>query len=151
MSVVLKPVEGELVITRDFKAPRELVFAAWTDVRQASLWWAPQDFTPLSCEMDLRPGGAWRRRMRAPNGSVVTKHGIYREITAPERLVFTYITEGADIVDPETLVTVTFADLGGHTRLTLRHTAFESDTARVNHQGGWTSCLERFAAFITAH
>jgi uncharacterized protein YndB with AHSA1/START domain len=150
MNVVLKPVADELVITRDFKAPRELVFAAWTDVRQASLWWAPQDFTPLSCEMDLRPGGAWRRRMRAPSGSIVTKHGIYLEITAPERLVFTYVTEGAAILDPETLVTVTFADLGGRTRLTLRHTAFESDAARLGHQGGWTSCLARFATFIAA-
>ena len=151
MNVAIRPVADEFVMTRDIAAPRERVFAAWIDVRQASRWWAPRDFTPLSCEMDVRPGGAWRRRMRAPDGAVVTKHGIYREVLAPERLAFTYITEGATgIVDPETLVTVTFADLGGRTRLTLRHTAFESDAARLNHQGGWTGCLERFAAFIAA-
>jgi len=139
-------------MTRDIEAPRVRVFAAWTDVRQASRWWAPQDFTPLSCEMDVRPGGAWRRRMRAADGAVITKYGIYHEIVAPERLVFTYVTEGATgIVDPETLVTVTFADLGGRTRLTLRHTAFDTDAARIGHQGGWIGCLERLATFIAAN
>ena len=96
--------------------------------------------------MDVRPGGAWRRRMRAPDGTVVTKHGVYREIAAPGAAgLHLHRPKAAGIVDPETLVTVTFADLGGRTRLTLRHTAFESDAARLDHQGGWTSCLERFA------
>jgi uncharacterized protein YndB with AHSA1/START domain len=148
MNTVTKPVADELVLTRDIAAPRERVFAAWTDIRQASRWWAPHDVTPLSCEMDVRPGGAWRRRMRAHDGTVVTKWGVYREVAAPERLVFTYRTESAGVIDAETLVTVTFADLGDRTRLTLRHTAFESDAARRNHQGGWTSSLERLATFI---
>ena len=152
MNVVEKPVANELVMTRDIAAPRERVFAAWTDARQASRWWAPHDFTPLSCEMDVRPGGTWRRRMRGPGGAVFTKHGVYREVVAPERLAFTYITEdAAGIVDPETLVTVTFADLGGRTRLTLRHAAFETDSARIDHQGGWSGALERFAAFVAAN
>ena len=151
MNVATRPAAFELVMKREVAAPRERVFAAWTDVRQASRWWAPRDFTTLSCEMDLRPGGAWRRRMRTPGGAVITKHGVYREIVTPERLVFTYITEGADgIIDPETLVTVTLADLGSRTRLTLRHTAFQTDAARINHEGGWTSCLERFSTFIAA-
>jgi uncharacterized protein YndB with AHSA1/START domain len=102
--------------------------------------------------MDVRPGGTWRRRMRAPGGAVITKHGVYREVAAPERLTFTYITEGvAGVIDPETLVTLTFADLGGRTRLTLRHGAFETDAARIDHQGGWTGALERFEAFIAAN
>jgi uncharacterized protein YndB with AHSA1/START domain len=150
MNVVIRPAADELVMTRDIAAPRERVFAAWTDVRQAARWWAPQAFTSLSCEMDVRPGGVWRRRMRAPDGTVVTKWGVYREIAAPERLVFTYRTESAGVVDPETLVTLTFADLGDRTRLTLRHTAFESDAARLDHQGGWVSALERLGPFIAA-
>ncbi len=151
MNVITKPASFELVLKREIAAPRERVFAAWTDVRKSGHWWAPRDFTILSCEMDVRPGGAWRRSMRAPSGAVVTKHGVYREIAAPERLVFTYITEFADgVIDPETLVTVTFADLGGRTRLTLRHSAFETDASRTGHEGGWTSCLERFATFIDA-
>ena len=149
MDTIHQPSQPELLITRDLKASRERVFAAWTDPRQASIWWAPQDCTPLSCEMDVRPGGIWRRRMRIPDGTVITKHGVYREVVVPERLVFTYITEYADgRVDPETLVTVTLVDLGGRTRLTLRHTGFQTDASRAGHEGGWTSCVERFAAFI---
>ena len=56
MNVVSKPTAHELVLTRDLAAPRAKVFAAWTDVRLASRWWAPQNFMPLSCEMDVRPG-----------------------------------------------------------------------------------------------
>ena len=116
------------------------MFAAWTDPGRPSRWWAPQDCTPLSCKMDVRPGGAWRRRMRAPDGTVITKWGVYREVMAPERLVFTYKTEDADgMVDPETLVTVTFADLGGRTRLTLRHARVRDRSgAAQTTQGGWT-------------
>ena len=149
MNVVEKPVANELAMTRDIAAPRERVFAAWTDARQAARWWASHGCTPLSCEMDVRPGGAWRRRMRAPDGTVVTKWGVYREVTAPERLVFTYRTESAGVIDLETVVTVTFADFGNRTRLTLRHTAFETNAARLNHQGGWTGALERLATFIS--
>ena len=149
MDTIHQPSQPELLITRDLKASRERVFAAWTDPRQASIWWAPQDCTPLSCEMDVQPGGTWRRRMRIPDGMVITKHGVYREVVVPERLVFTYITEYADgRVDPETLVTVTPVDIGGRTRLTLRHTGFQTDASRASHEGGWTSCVERFAAFI---
>ena len=148
MNVAARSIADELVLTRDIAAPRMRVFAAWIDARAATSWWAPRDFTPLSCEMDVRPGGAWRRRMRAPDGTVVTKWGVYREVAAPERLVFTYCTESAGVTDPETLVSLTFADLGNRTRLTLRHTAFESDAARLDHQGGWNGALERLTTFI---
>src|SRR5258708_31751686 len=111
MNVITKSAAPELVLTRDLAAPRAQVFAAWTDARLASRWWAPQNFTPLSCEMDVRPDGAWRRRMRAPDGTVVTKWGVYREVTAPERLLFTYMTQQAGVIHPETPGAVTFADL----------------------------------------
>jgi uncharacterized protein YndB with AHSA1/START domain len=89
--------------------------------------------------MDVRPGGAWSRSMRAPNGSVIHKHGIYRELVAPERLVLTYITDdAAGIPCPGTLVTVTFADLDGKTRLTLHQAVFQSVAVRDDHAGGWT-------------
>src|SRR5260370_16794135 len=139
MNVITKPTAPELVLTRALAAPRAQVLAAWTDARLASRWWAPRNFTPLSCEMDLRPGGTWRRRMRAPDGTVVTKWGVYREVLAPERLVFTYMTEQAGVVDPETLVTGTFADLGSRPRLTLRHTPFEPHTPPPNHPAPWTT------------
>ena len=151
MDIAIAPAH-ELVLTRDLNVPRARAFAAWTDQRQASLWWAPRAFVPLFCEMDVRPGGLWRRRLRAPDGTIVVKHGVYREIVAPERLVFTYVTyDDVDdrTADPETIVTVTFADLGkGRTRLTLRHAAFRTEADRLDHQGGWSGCLDRFAGFI---
>jgi uncharacterized protein YndB with AHSA1/START domain len=151
MDSLLKPNETELVVTRDLNAPRERVFSAWTDVAKAAIWWAPQNCTLLSCEMDLRPGGAWQRRMRAPGGTIIIKYGVYREVVPAHRLVFTYTTDYADgTTDPETLVDVTFEDLGGNrTRLTLRHTAFQTDVSRLGHLGGWTSCLERFTTFVS--
>ena len=148
MNVVLKPVENELVITRELKAPRERVFAAWTDVAQAARWWAPRDFTLLSCEMDVQPGGRWHRRMRAADGAVFVKQGVYREIVPPERLVFTYQTDEGGIVDGETVVTVTFEDLGGRTRLTLHHTGFDGGAARLSHEGGWQGAIERVERFL---
>jgi uncharacterized protein YndB with AHSA1/START domain len=151
MNVLLKPTGHELTVTRDIKASRERVFAAWTDPRQASIWWAPQDCTPLSCEMDVRPGGTWRRTMRVPDGTVITKHGVYREVLPPRILSFTYTTEYADgTVDPVTLVSVTLDEIGSGTRVTLRHVNFETQMSCDSHRGGWTSTLERIARFMGA-
>ena len=148
MNVALKPGEQALELVRDLKASRERVFAAWIDPDQASRWWVPQDCELVSTKMDVRPGGGWHRRMRVADGSIIAKWGDYREVTAPERLVFTYNTEYADgTVDPETLVTVTFEDVAGRTRLTLRHEAFWSEAASISHTGGWTGALDRFAQF----
>lgn len=150
METAPAPDQQELVITRDLNAPRERVYAAWADPRKAVLWWAPQGCDLLSCEMDLRPGGAWHRRMLLSDGSVIVKRGVYREVEPPARLVFTYTTDFADgTTDPDTLVALTFDALGEkRTRLTLRHTAFQTDASRLSHLGGWTTCIERFAAYI---
>ena len=152
MNVALKAGEQALELVRVLKAPRERVFAAWIDPEQASRWWLPQDCTPVSCKMDVRAGGGWHRRMRAPDGRVVTKWGAYQEVTSPERLVFTYNSEYADgTIDPETLVTVTLEALdGGRTRLTLRHERFWSEPASIGHTGGWTGALNRLEQFTQA-
>jgi uncharacterized protein YndB with AHSA1/START domain len=144
--------ERELVITRIFDAPRRLVFEVWTEPEHLVRWWVPRGFTTISGRMDVRPGGAWSRSMRAPDGSIIRKHGVYREIVAPERLVLTYISDDlAGNPGPETVVTVTFADLDGKTRLTLHQAGFESILAREAHHGGWTSCLERLAEHLSAN
>jgi len=152
MNVALKAGEQALELVRVLKAPRERVFVAWIDPEQASRWWLPQDCTPVSCKMDVRAGGGWHRRMRAPDGRVVTKWGAYQEVTSPERLVFTYNTEYADgRIDPETLVSVTLEDLGqNRTRLTLRHERFWSESASIGHTGGWTGALNRLEQFTQA-
>jgi uncharacterized protein YndB with AHSA1/START domain len=103
--------ERAIVITREFDAPRELVFKAWTDPKHIAQWWRPKGFTNPVCELDVRVGGAWHIVMRAPNGTAYPCGGVYREVVEPERLVFTNIAtdkEGKLILDG--LTTVTFAE-----------------------------------------
>jgi uncharacterized protein YndB with AHSA1/START domain len=144
--------QPELTVMRVIDAPRALVFKAWTQQEHAARWWGPQGFTTIFCQMDVRPGGSYRSTMRSPAGSIHTRRGVYRNVTSPERLVFTFAWED-EVGQPmhETLVTVTFEDLGTRTRLTLHQSFFESATRRDEHTTGWTSCLERFAEYMTAN
>src|SRR5229473_4268217 len=79
----------ELVITRTFDAPRDLVFKMWTDAKHMAQWWGPHGFTNPVCELDVRPGGAIRIDMRGPDATVYPMTGVYQEIVEPERIVFT--------------------------------------------------------------
>jgi uncharacterized protein YndB with AHSA1/START domain len=89
--------------------------------------------------------------MRAPDGRIIRKYGVFREIVAPERLVLTYITDDPEgNPGPETLVTVTLTDLGGTTRFTLHQAFFESVAAHDDHRRGWTGALERLAEHLSA-
>jgi uncharacterized protein YndB with AHSA1/START domain len=139
----------DLTITRVFDAPRAAVFRAWTEPELIARWWGPQGFTTTAYDIDVRPGGVFRLSMRSPEGTEHRKIGTYREIVAPERLVFSFAWEDED-GNPghETIVTVRLAALGAKTRLTLHQEIFASVAARDDHRAGWTSCLERFASFI---
>jgi uncharacterized protein YndB with AHSA1/START domain len=100
--------------------------------------------------MDIRLGGSYRISMRSPAGLIHWKHGRYREIVAPQRIFSTFAWGGLDDqLGHETIVTVTFEDAGGATRLTLRQAVFDTVERRDSHRGGWTSCFERFAAWLT--
>ena len=140
--------DRELVIRRVFDAPRELVFQVWTDPEHIAHWWGPHGFTtPLeTMTMDLRPGGEWRIRMLTPDGTEYWMHGVYREITAPERLVFTYA--GTHAPEHETLVTITFAELGGKTRMTFRQAVFPTVADRDDHHGGWSECFDELVDYL---
>jgi uncharacterized protein YndB with AHSA1/START domain len=142
--LALKPATLEVYMRREFAAPRAALFAAWTDERLIARWWASRDYTTVACTMDVRPGGAWSRRLMAPDGKLISERGIYREVVVPERLVFTYSSEGLRIVDRETLVTVTFIDRGPRTVLILRHSELPTEEARAFHDAGWARCLDRF-------
>src|SRR5215831_372530 len=138
--------ERELLITRIFDAPRELVFRAWTEPERAVRWWGPQGFTTAHCEMDLRPGGTYRVCMRSPEGAEHWQRGVCREVVEPERLVFTFAWEDKEgRPGHETVVTVSFAEYGTKTRLTSHQAVFETVTARDLHKGGWSSALECLA------
>lgn len=141
----------ELTLTREFNAPRELVFKAWTDPGVLAQWWGPRDFTSLVSEVDARPGGAFLITMRGPDGLDNTVKGNFREVVPPERLVF--VGSAVDlpngVIQLETLNTVIFAEIAGRTRLTLH---VEVITARPESEGmlaemeaGWSQSLEKLA------
>lgn len=112
--------DREIVLSRVFAAPRELVFQAWTDAAHISRWFGPKGFITTTHEMDARVGGRWRFDMTAPDGTVYTNRVVFVEIRAPELLVFDH---GADVDnDPGKFrVTLTFdAQRDGKTVLTLR-------------------------------
>ncbi len=145
--------ERELTITRILDAPRALVFKAWTEAGHLAQWWGPKGFTNPVCEIDLRPGGALRIVMRAPDGAEYPMKGIFREIVPPERLVFTNIAvDAAGNSLLEGLTTVTFAEHGAKTKLTLqtRAVALVAQAERMvgGMEAGWTQSIDRLAAYV---
>jgi uncharacterized protein YndB with AHSA1/START domain len=142
--------EQELVLTRVFDAPRELVFKAWTDPKQVAQWWGPRGFSNPVCELDLRPGGAIRIHMRGPDGTVYPMAGVYNEVVEPERLVFTSAALDADGKPIfEVLTTVTFAEQGSKTKQILRARVIKSTGEAAPYlagmEAGWMQSLERLA------
>jgi uncharacterized protein YndB with AHSA1/START domain len=115
---VSTPSDREIRMTRLFDAPRPLVFEAMTKPEHVKRWWGRlgENYSVPVCEIDLRPGGAWRFVNRHPKGEAVF-YGVYREIAPPERLVFTEIYE--PFPDVESVVTSVFTEENGKTRLTV--------------------------------
>ena len=113
------PSDLEIRLTRLFDAPRALVFEAMHTPEHVKQWWGclAQGYSVPVCEIDLRPGGAWRFVNRLPNGKEVAFHGVYREIARPERVVNTEIFE--EYPDVESLVTTVLTEESGKTRLTV--------------------------------
>jgi uncharacterized protein YndB with AHSA1/START domain len=136
----------ELVITRIFDAPRSLVFKVWSTPEHLMRWWGPKDFACTSAKTDFRPGGAWRTSIRSPEGTDHGASGVYREIVEPERLVFTFAWDNSS----ETLITATFEERGGQTKLTFRQTPFDTVESRDSHQEGWSECLDRLEAYLAS-
>ncbi len=141
-----------LEITRVFDARLDLVWKAWSEPERMVQWLGPRGFTGEIIRMDTRVGGSYRFHMRSSEGTDHWAQGVYREIVAAKRLVYTWTWTDANgsPVGPETLLTVTFEDLGPKTRLTLRQTGFESVAERDGHRGGWNSVFDRLAEYLAA-
>jgi uncharacterized protein YndB with AHSA1/START domain len=115
----------EFELVRIFDGSRDLVFKVWTDPKYVALWWGVDGATNSRCELDVRPGGAWRIDMRTANGAVFPNGGFFLEVVTNERLVY------SDIADPDSIAwagtlrgplvhTVTFEDAeGGGTKVSL--------------------------------
>ena len=116
-AVVTLPTDTQILITRDFEAPKHLVFKAYTTPELIKRWWGGDRGEVTLAEVDLRVGGKWRYVMMANGGFEVGFHGVYREIIPNERIVSTEIFEGAP--DAEAAVTHTFTEKEGRTTLTM--------------------------------
>ncbi len=147
------PARREVTLTRIFDAPVQLVWTAWTDPRHLAQWWGPKSFTNPVCELDLRPRGAIRIHMRAPDGAVYPMTGEFEEIVPPERLVFTSVARdlaGKPLL--EGLNTVTFEDVGGKTKVTVHSCAVGLAPAApqmlAGMEMGWTQSLDKLAGLV---
>jgi uncharacterized protein YndB with AHSA1/START domain len=152
------PTERDLVITRVFDAPRELVWKAWTEPERMKRWWGPQHFTAPVCKVDLRVGGTYLYCMRSPEGQDYWSTGVYREIVQPERIVCTdsFADEHGNQVPashygmggdwpPALLVTVTFEEQAGKTKLTLRHAGIPAGEMSDLTKSGWNESFDKLA------
>ena len=135
----------ELVITRVFDAPRDLVWRAWSE-REHATQWGPRGFTTPEREMDLRPGGAWHARMISPDGKEYRQHGTVLDVVPLERLVFTFVWDASP--EEEMLITVTLADRGERTEMTFRQTGFVTVASRDGHEGGWNEAFDELAGVV---
>ncbi|MDR3667266.1 MAG: SRPBCC domain-containing protein [Ignavibacteriaceae bacterium] len=149
---------GEIVITRFFEGSRDLVWKVWTEPDLIKRWWGPKYFTAPFCKIDFRVGGVALYCMRSPEGKDYWSTGIYREIIMPSRIVCTdsFADEKGNVVPAsyygmsselplEMLWNVTFEDIKGNTKFTLRHSGLLKGSMSDLTYQGWNESLDKFA------
>lgn len=147
---IAEPGKQEIVMTRIFDAPRELVFRVDTDPNLIPQWWGPKNLTTTVENMDVRPGGVWRFVQRDADGNEYAFYGVYHEVTLPERLVYTFDFEGMPghvLLDIET-----FEEYDGKTKLTVK-SIFQSVEDRdgmlsTGMEEGASESMDRFAKIL---
>ena len=133
-AVVTLPTETQILITREFDAPRHLVYKAWTTPEMIQRWWPANRGKATVTEVDLRVGGRWRWAMVTDDGFEVAFHGEYRELIPDQRIVWTEVYEGFPEADAEALNTLTLTEQGGRTAMTLlvQHQSQAHRDAHIN-------------------
>jgi uncharacterized protein YndB with AHSA1/START domain len=149
--------DNEIVLSRVFDAPRELVWDALTDPKKVIHWWGPRGFTTTIEEMDLRPGGVWKHVMHGPDGTDYPGQSVFKEITKPERIVYSHGggSKGGPSVSFEMTWTFDVVE-GNKTKLTLRQvyaSKEERDTVAKVYGAveGGKQCLLRLGEFLETH
>lgn len=145
--------EREIRISREFDAPRESVFDAWTEPDKIGRWWGPDGFTTTTHEMNFREGGAWDFIMHGPDGTDYDNFIRYLEIVNPEKLVYDH-GSNSDL-PPDFRVRVTFKDLGDKTLLSMRMVFPEKeardDAAKFGAIEGGEQTLDHLAKYLSSH
>ncbi len=142
----------DLTISRRIAAPPERVFALWADADHRRAWWAPKGFECAEFTHDFQPGGAWQARfVGTDTGRALWMGGSYHDITAPDRLVFSFawLDDGVTPGDIS-VITVSFAPEGDGTRLMFHQSAFETVLSRDEHLDGWQDVLIRLERVVLA-
>lgn len=144
----------DLILTRRFDAPAQIVYKAWTDGKQLAAWWGPKDFTNPVCEIDVMPGGEINIDMKGPDDKVYPMSGVFHEIIDAEKLVFTTAAfkDAEGNWQLEVMNTVEFADEDGMTKLTLHASVLkQNEEVKSSVDGmekGWNESLDRLAVLI---
>jgi uncharacterized protein YndB with AHSA1/START domain len=134
----------ELLITRTFDAPASLVFRIWAQREHLVRWWGPKGFTCTHLDLDFRAGGAWRACVESAAHGKSWMGGVFREIEADRRIVFSFAWEdGRDQPGVDTLVTVTLTEKDGRTIQTFHQAPFVHVAGRDSHIAGWSSVFDR--------
>jgi uncharacterized protein YndB with AHSA1/START domain len=136
-----------LSMTRVIRAPRERVFAAWTDPEILKLWWGPGPVVCPEAHIDLREGGGYRIANRQPDGSIVWISGVFERVRRPEQLVYTWSV--STYPGNPTLVTLEFNEHPEGTELVLNHERFTDAATRDMHMAGWEGCFVKLEALLT--
>jgi len=135
---------------RVLPAPREEVFAAFTDPEQLARWWGPEGFSVPSLRFEPRAGESYRIVMQPPDGDPFSLTGEFRRVEPPARLDYTFVWEDPDPDDLETLVALSFRDLGDSTAVSLTQGPFKTEARRALHRDGWRDCFERLERLLAA-
>jgi uncharacterized protein YndB with AHSA1/START domain len=143
---------GELALEmkRVLPASPSVVFGAFSDPSKLVKWWGPEGFTTPSLEFQPRVGGSYRIEMQPPEGDPFYLTGEFREVDPPARLAYTFVWEDPDPDDIETLVALSFRDLGESTEVALTQGPFKTEARRALHRDGWTDSFEKLKRLISA-
>lgn len=149
-NLIAEPGTQEIVMTRIFDAPRELVFKVCTDPELIPQWWGPASLTTTVDKMEVRPGGLWRYVHRDAEGNEYAFRGVYHDITAPERMVMTFEWEG--MPGHVLLETITLEDYEGKTRMTdqsvFQSVADRDGMIQSGMESGATEMMDRLTALV---
>jgi uncharacterized protein YndB with AHSA1/START domain len=142
--------ELTLEMKRVLPATPSVVFGAFSDSRELAKWWGPNGFTTPSLDFDPRVGERYRIEMQPPEGDHFFLTGEFREVDPPTRLAYTFVWEDPDPDDLETLVGLSFRDLGESTEVIFTQGRFKTEARRELHRNGWTDSFDKLERFVSA-
>lgn len=149
MSTKTEVIGSDLVVTRTFRARRDLVFNAWTDPEQVQSWWGCGDTTGVTSTVDLRVGGEYRHVMRIKEAGEYSMEGTFTEVDPPKRLAYT--VPGQEIggfETPETLTSIDFLERGDRTEVRLIMHGIAATPLKDIVTGGWTAAFDKLSKVV---